>query len=123
MQADDPGTKEGPLPTIAFRVSHETRAALWRRAALRSRAEGRKIKPGRIARELLDYALQATEAGHQDTGLEDLLDEVMASSLFSRRALEVLLADDRELAEKLLRACRAEVQRKKNGRTFLGGMK
>lgn len=121
MRAAKKRTRPNRLPNVSFRVSHEAKEAIQRRAQLRSRAEGRDVRPGEVAREVLEYGLTLIEHLDQMPDLEALVDDVMASALYSRRALQLLLAEHEELSEKLLRACKADVKRRKHGRRLLGG--
>lgn len=121
MRAGKRTTKTKRLPNVSFRISHRAKEAIQRRAEMRSVAENREVRPGEIAREALEYGLEILAGQHQPPDAEELVDDVMASALFSRRALELLLHEHREMSEKLLRACRADVKRRKHGRRLLGG--
>ncbi len=113
MYTREPNTKHGPLWPLTIRISRATKVAIERRAAARSKQAGDKIKPRQVARELLEYGLALSEDGGDAESQDELLDEVMASILFARRAFELMLSKHDGLAEKLLRASRAEVRRRK----------
>ena len=113
MFTNDPGDESAILSNLCFRLTPSMKAAINRRAALRSQEENRPIKPGQVVRELLEFALAATEENAGSTSSDDLLDEVMVSALFARRALELVLSSHDGLADKLLEAARAEVKRKR----------
>lgn len=113
VHAQTRGVKRRRRPNLSFRVSHDVKAALEKRARLRSAAQKQKVTPSDVARGLIEHALALTD---EETGAapdESLLDEVMASALFARRAFELVLSSHEGLAEKLLRACRKEVRRRK----------
>lgn len=116
MHTPDPSNATKPSSVLSFRVSREAKAALNRRAKLRTKAEARTVSPSEVARDLLEYALQETEETGDAISFDDLIAEVLASTLFSRRALELVLSEHKGLAEKLFRACRAEVTRRTRGR-------
>ena len=120
VRADDPQLIRRRYPNLSFRVSEATLEAVERRAALRTAAESTRIKPGQVARELLEHALAVTDETSSPSTNEGLIEEVMAAALFARRAFQLFLSEHEGLAEKLLRASRAEVRRKKAGRTSGG---
>ena len=113
MFTNDPSDESAILSNLCFRLTPSMKAAINRRATLRSQQENRPIKPGQVVRELLEFALAATEENAASTSSEDLLDEVMVSALFARRALELVLSSHDGLADKLLEAARAEVKKKR----------
>jgi hypothetical protein len=112
MFTQDPGAEGAILSNLCFRLSAEMKAAIQRRAALRSQQANRPIKPGQVVRELLEFALAATEDNSAAASGDELVEEVMASALFARRALELVLSTHQGLADKLLEAARAEVKGK-----------
>ena len=112
MHTPEPGRRRKPQSVLSFRISREAKAALTHRAKLRSEAKARKVTPGEVARDLLVYALQETDETQDALTVDELLLDVLAACLFSRRALELVLSDHDGLAERLFRACRAEVTRR-----------
>src|SRR5687767_14837899 len=46
---------------LSLRISETTKEQIERRAVLRTRQQQRRIKPGQVARELLEYALTITD--------------------------------------------------------------
>ena len=109
MYTPKPGRRRKTQSVLSIRFSREVKAALTQRAKLRGRAEGRKVPPGEIARDLLVYALQETDETQRALTVDELLLDVLAACLFSRRALELVLSEHDGLSERLFRACRAEV--------------
>ena len=106
------GRRRKSQSVLSIRISRETKAALTHRAKLRGKAQARKVTPGEIARDLLIYALQETDETQRALTVDELLLDVLAACLFSRRALELVLSEHDGLSEKLFRACRAEVTRR-----------
>lgn len=112
MFTRDPETH---LDNFCFRLPAAMKREIQRLAAERSSAEGRTISPGELVRELLEGALAASKV--REPNPDQLLhDEVMACAFFARRAFEIFLEKHKGLAEKLLRASRAEVQQRRGGR-------
>jgi hypothetical protein len=114
MLIPEPKEERDALANFCFRISPAMKAELFRRAELRSKQEGRRIKPSQIVRELLEHALRMT-AGHARSVDEVIYDELVVRVFFLRTAMEVFLSDKKGLADEILLTSRKELHRIKQG--------
>jgi hypothetical protein len=104
-----------PLLNFCVRLTPAMKAAIHRRARARSEQEGIAINPGQVVREILTEALSA-ELRPKQSQEEQVLDELLITSFFSRRVFVHLLRGHEGLATDLWKQSHEDLAKRKRGR-------